>query len=103
MGWDVELLKPIFRIEHKVSDKEMNTINSLAFANRSDNIFSCATRDGYVRLYDARIAKNAVIEYKAHSQKLNTACFNQSNTEILTCARDCLIRLWDIRKLIVFF
>eukprot|EP00826_Nyctotherus_ovalis_P033500 TRINITY_DN2716_c0_g1_i19.p3 TRINITY_DN2716_c0_g1~~TRINITY_DN2716_c0_g1_i19.p3 ORF type:complete len:113 (-),score=11.27 TRINITY_DN2716_c0_g1_i19:292-630(-) len=101
MGWDVEACEPIFRIENSLREHEMNTINSLKFAHSSENIFVCGTRDGTVRLFDKRSATKPCFYFTAHKQKLNSADFNIDNTCLLTCARDSLIRLWDLRKLTV--
>jgi WD40 repeat protein len=101
MGWDVETYQPIFCIKNSQKEHEMNTINSLKFAHKSENIFLCGTRDGIIRIFDKRDTKKHCLTFKAHEQKLNSVEFNNNNTCLLTCARDSLIRLWDIRKLIV--
>jgi len=99
MGWDVEMYQQIFCIKNSQREHEMNTINSLKFAHKSENIFLCGTRDGIIRIFDKRDTKKPCLHFGAHNQKLNSAEFNINNTCLLTCARDSLIRLWDIRKL----
>ncbi len=101
MGWDVSLCKPVFRIANKVEDGQMNTINSLVFANGSDNIFVSGTRDGWIRFFDSRCTTKPALAYRAHTQKLNTVSFNAENTALLTSARDSTIKLWDLRMLSV--
>lgn len=103
MLWDVETCKPISSAKLSEEQNDMNTINSLMFAHNSKSVFVSGTRDGIIRMYDARASLQPVFAFQAHSQKLNSVAFNCANTTLLSSGRDSAIRLWDIRKYLVKF
>lgn len=100
--WDIEKSSVINTISNVNPDPELlNTVNSLAFMNSSENVFLCGLRNGMVKIFDSRINKPNLLvkEFKAHKSKLNTVKFNSKDKFLLSSGRDSIIRLWDYRKL----
>jgi WD40 repeat protein len=77
----------------------LNTVNSLSFLNKNENVFISGLRSGNVKIYDIRNKNSLIKEFKAHKLKLNSVKINQSDNYLLSSGRDSLIRLWDFRKL----
>jgi WD40 repeat protein len=108
MGWDIDTFKPVFSIQNAhflETLKELNTINSLQFSQQNKNIFLSGARDGYIKIWDARMLghsnnnNRAVISFPAHNAKLNSASWSYNDCFILTGGRDNAVRLWDSRKM----
>ncbi|KAL6057080.1 WD domain, Gbeta repeat domain containing protein [Balamuthia mandrillaris] len=101
-GWDVAAGVPIFRI-HDVSTSasDLNTINSLNFANLQPNVFISGARDGFLKIWDRRALNKSkpVLEVLSHEGKVNGALITEDDMCILTSGRDSTLRLWDIRAL----
>ena len=80
MLWDLTKMKSInkIQIENQKSNL-LNTINTLNFQNKDENIFICGTRDGKLRLYDIRCFKQETLCLQSHTNKLNSACFSNND------------------------
>jgi WD40 repeat protein len=98
--WDLAERKIVTSISNTNTDPELlNTVNSLSFLNKGDNIFVSGLRSGNVKIYDIRNENPLINEFKAHKLKLNSVKISQNDNYLLSSGRDSLIRLWDIRKL----
>lgn len=112
-GWDVSLLKPVWRIapahvapEHlQNSLKGINSINGLEWAHGSTTTFASGAGDGSVKLWDTRILDttsgpgSCVGALVAHDGKLNNLHWFKDNRFLMTSGRDNVIRLLDLRML----
>ena len=61
MGYDLNKMNVAFKIQHRVENNMLNTINTLNFKNE-DNTFLSGTRDGFVRIFDLRDLKKPCYE-----------------------------------------
>lgn len=102
--WDLNEGKVKYEIDNSVFTEEefqktqnsVNTVNSLSFFD-SGNLFVSGFRNGYVKVFDVR-DKKLSFSFYAHENKLNSVKLSRSNDYFLTCGRDSLGKLWDIRN-----
>jgi COMPASS component SWD3 len=105
--WDLNKKIVIGNVFNQNQNQDfMNTVNSLSFFHSNSHLFMIGLRSGDIKICDSRINlsndKNqigVVINFKAHTNKLNTTKINQSDRYILTSGRDSTLRLWDLRKI----
>jgi WD40 repeat protein len=105
--WDVETSQVIFSLQNQnefLDASYLNSINSLVYSNTNSNIFGCASRDGFIRVYDSRKGKEPVFCFLGHGSidkpaKMNQIEFTFDDSCIVSSGRDSTIRLWDFKKL----
>lgn len=102
--WDVENSVSILKIQNSSSVEILNSVNSVDFSRQNDSIFTSASRDGRLRIYDARLGTTPTIDFQAHGTiskpaKMNTSEFGAYDHILLSSGRDSSIKIWDIRNI----
>lgn len=110
--WDLPTRRVISTMPNTTSCNDtLNTINTLLFLNRNENLFIAGYRNGEVKIFDTRIkcsvkgASESLIstgisqQFYAHSSKMNSVKLNLTENYLMTSGRESMLCLWDMRKL----
>eukprot|EP01080_Neovahlkampfia_damariscottae_P011509 gene11509-4673_t len=105
--WDIETSQVLFSLQNQnefLDSSYLNSINSLVYSNTNKKIFGCASRDGFIRIYDSRVGKKPTFCFLGHGTvdkpaKMNQIEFSKNDDFLLSSGRDSSIKLWDMKKL----
>jgi len=76
-------------------------VNACAAATKSPALFSTASDDGTIKLWDSRV--RIPVDSLSNTYQVTSVCFAQGDEQLFTGGIDNVIKVWDLRKKVVAY